>query len=333
MSRRRIPMSDDDIVHPSQGDVETVKFDQEEDEAEEVEEKSKKLRPKDIDQIADDDDKKKKMPPAGGTDLTEESLFFSIFEKDRVIINKAEAGAGFVGLLGFGALFLIASIFFIIENYFISMFTISIGLLVYVTGLNVVKLLQSSFTIFFSSKHLNANAASLQETLLHLKKVLRLKRNKEGEIVAGPVIPKQPIPLPDNPLTRDLKKIVESNQGFDYAEYIGHTYYLGCHELYDSSSSNFDFVSNAMPLFGLIGTIVGLIGMFDSLGADVTVESLTPQLALALKTTLYGAIFSSIYKIIGTRFEQRLKILDYDFESFCRALQVVIKNENTIEVH
>ena len=56
-----------------------------------------------------------------------------------------------------------------------------------------------------------------------------------------------------------------------------------------------------MPLFGLIGTIVGLIGMFDSLSADVTVEFVSPQLALALKTTLYGAIFSSIYKIIASR--------------------------------
>jgi len=88
-----------------------------------------------------------------------------------------------------------------------------------------------------------------------------------------------------------------------------------------------------MPLFGLIGTILGLIGMFDSLGADVTVESLSPQLALALKTTLYGAIFSSIYKIIGSRFEQRLKILDYDYETFCRALQVIIQNKNQIEVN
>jgi len=134
----------------------------------------KQLNPKDIDQ-------------------TEKSLFFSVFEKDRVIINKAEAGAGFTGLVGFGGLFFIATIFFITENYFISMFTISIGLLVYVTGLNVLKLLMSSFTIFFSSKHLNVHAASLQETLLNLKKILRMKRDKEGNIVAEPICPETPI--------------------------------------------------------------------------------------------------------------------------------------------
>ena len=72
--------------------------------------------------------------------------------------------------------------------------------------------------------------------------------------------------------------------------------------------------------------------MFDSLGADVTVEFLSPQLALALKTTLYGAVLSSIYKIIASRFEQRMNALDYDFETFCRAVQVLIENDIKIEV-
>ena len=87
-----------------------------------------------------------------------------------------------------------------------------------------------------------------------------------------------------------------------------------------------------MPLFGLIGTIVGLIAMFDSLGGNVTVEAVSPQLALALKTTLYGAIFSSLYKIIGSRFEQRQKFLEYDFDAFTRFLEVLITHKNTIEV-
>jgi biopolymer transport protein ExbB/TolQ len=86
-------------------------------------------------------------------------------------------------------------------------------------------------------------------------------------------------------------------------------------------------------LVGLMSVaIVGLIAMFDSLGGDVTVESLAPQLALALKTTLYGAVLSSVYKIMGSRFDQRLKALEYDFEVFSRALQVIIDNEVRVEV-
>ena len=87
-----------------------------------------------------------------------------------------------------------------------------------------------------------------------------------------------------------------------------------------------------MPLFGLIATIIGLIGMFESLGAEVTVEYLSPQLALALKTTLYGALLASVYKIIASRFDQRLKALDYDFDTFCRGLHVLIDNKAVVEV-
>jgi biopolymer transport protein ExbB/TolQ len=87
-----------------------------------------------------------------------------------------------------------------------------------------------------------------------------------------------------------------------------------------------------MPLFGLMGTVLGLIAMFDSLGSSATVEAIAPQLALALKCTLYGALFSSLYKISATRFEQRLKGLDYDFDTLCRALKVIFDNQAHVEV-
>ena len=72
--------------------------------------------------------------------------------------------------------------------------------------------------------------------------------------------------------------------------------------------------------------------MFDSLGSVVTVEALSPQFALALKTTLYGAVFATAYKLLATRFEQRQKALDYDFETLCRGLEVVLDNELVVEV-
>lgn len=265
-------------------------------------------------------------------DKTNKSMFFSTIKKSSLIVNQAAAGAGVAGLLGFAGLFLVASVFFVTENYFISMLTMSFGLLVYVAGTDIAKILVSSFTIFFSSKHLITKAAYLQETLAALRDVLQIQRNNKGEIKAGPVEQSSAVSLPDNPLVRDMQKVTESGKDFDYAEYVAHSYYVECHELYDYSNSSLDFVANSMPLFGLIGTIVGLIAMFDGLGGDVTVEALSPQLALALKTTLYGAIFSSVYKIIGSRFEQRISALDYDYETFCRALQVLIENKCEIEV-
>lgn len=263
---------------------------------------------------------------------TSKKGYFPFFNESTRAIKQSSAGAGFIGLIGFGVMLLVASVFFITENYFISMFTISVGLLIYVTGLDLVILAFSTFVIFFSSKHLNTRATSMQETIVALKNILNIKRGRDGSIAVGPINSNVSIVLPDNSLSRDIQELVSAGKSFDYAEFVAHSYYVECHELYESSSSNFDFVSATMPLFGLIGTIIGLIAMFDSLGSDVTVESLSPQLALALKTTLYGAIFSSIYKIIGTRFERRMVDLDYDYDSLCRALQVIIENKNSIEV-
>jgi len=272
------------------------------------------------------------MQPVAKQGAKSKSGFFPFFNKSTKVIKQSSAGAGFVGLIGFGVMIVVASVFFITENYFISMFTISIGLLIYVTGLEFIVLMFSTFIIFISSKHLNSRASSMQETLVALRNVLNIKRGRDGSIAVGPVDSNIPIVLPDNSLSRDIQELVSVEKSFDYAEFVAHSYYVECHELYESSNANYDFVSGAMPLFGLIGTIIGLIAMFDSLGSDVTVESLSPQLALALKTTLYGAIFSSLYKIIGVRFERRMVDLDYDYDTFCSALQVVIENKNTIEV-
>lgn len=260
------------------------------------------------------------------------SGFFPIFNKGTKEVRQSSAGAGFIGLVGFFAMLLVASVFFITENYFISMFTISIGLFIYVAGTDLIILAFSTFIIFFSSKHLNNRATAMQETVVALKNILNIKRGRDGSVAVGPVDSNVAIELPDNMLSRDIQELVASQQNFQYAEYVAHSYYQDCHELYESSNSNFDFVSATMPLFGLIGTIIGLIAMFDSLGSDVTVESLSPQLALALKTTLYGAIFSSFYKIIGTRFERRMVDLDYDYDAFCRALQVIVENRNRVEI-
>ena len=245
-------------------------------------------------------------------------------------IDQANAGAGFIGLIGFAGLFFVSIIFFVTENFFIAMFAISLALLIYVTGLDLARLIVSSITIFISSKHVVPKASYLQETFLALKSILTIRRDKKGNVVIGTIETDDDLILPDNSLSRDVKQVIDDEKGFDYVEYVVHSYYVECHELYESSNSNLEFVSSSMPLFGLIGTIVGLIAMFDSLGSDVTVESLAPQLALALKTTLYGAIFSSVYKIIATRFERRMTDLDYDYDTFCRALYVIVENGNKI---
>jgi biopolymer transport protein ExbB/TolQ len=260
------------------------------------------------------------------------SGFFEVLNKSTLAMSKKAAGAGVVGLVGFAAILAVSALFFITENFFIAMLGVSLALLVYATGAEIGKLMLSSMTVFFSSRHLTPKAAQLQETLAALEDILTLRRDRDGELRVGPVDKGARVRLPDNPLVRDLVTMQERRKPYEYAEYIVHSYYVECQELYDHSAAHLDFVSGAMPLFGLMGTVLGLISMFDSLGSAVTVEAIAPQLALALKCTLYGVLYSAAYKINATRFEQRLKALDYDYDTLCRALKVLFDNEAVIEV-
>ncbi len=266
------------------------------------------------------------------TEPERQSEFFEVLNKSRLAVSKKSAGAGVVGLVGFFLLLGVSAVFFVTENFLIALFGASLSLLIYATGAEIGKLLLSTITMFFSSRHLTPKAAQVQETLAALEEVLTLRRNREGEVRVGPVEPGMKVRLPDNALVRDLVTVQERKKTYDYAEYVVHSYYVECQELYDHAGAHLDFVSGSMPLFGLMGTVLGLISMFDSLGSVATVEAIAPQLALALKCTLYGALLSSLYKIAATRFEQRLKGLDYDFDTLCRALKVIFENQAVIEV-
>jgi biopolymer transport protein ExbB/TolQ len=258
--------------------------------------------------------------------------FFDVLNRSRLAVSRKAAGAGVVGLVGFLLLITVAGVFFVTENYFVAMGLASLALLAYATGTEIGKLLLSTITMFFSSRHLTPKAAQLQETLAALEDSLMMRRDREGELRVGPMEKNTRVRLPDNPLVRDLVSVQERKKSYEYAEYVAYSYYVECQELYDHAGAHLDFVSGSMPLFGLMGTVLGLIGMFESLGGTATIDAIAPQLALALKNTLYGALFSAFYKIAATRFEQRLKGLDYDFDTLCRALKILFDNQAIIEV-
>jgi chemotaxis protein MotA len=247
-------------------------------------------------------------------------------------LGEASAGAGILGLLGFAAVFLVALVFFVTESYFLSMSLIAVALLIYVAGSEFGKLMVSSLTIFFSSKHLIRNATHVQETAAELRRFLHMRKDDTGNIKSGPIEAGAKVKLPDNPLVRDIQAVLKREKGKEYAEYVAHQYYVDCRELYDHFHAHYVFVAGVMPLFGLIGTVIGLIGMFDTLGANTSVENLSPQLALALETTLYGAILASVFTIIGSRFDQRIKALEYDYDILVHGLDVLVENQAVIEV-
>lgn len=253
-------------------------------------------------------------------------------ESSGLALGEGSAGAGVIGLIGFIVTFLVALVFFVAETYWLSMVLIALALLIYVAGAEIGKVLLGSLTVFFSSKHLIREAAHLQDTVAELRRILHMRKDEAGNIKAGPIEKGAKVKLPDNPLVRDLQAVMRREKGKPYAEYVGHEYYVDCRELYDHFHAHFEFVANVMPLFGLIGTVLGLIGMFDTLGSNTSVENLSPQLALALQATLYGAILASLFTIIASRFDQRIKALEYDYDILVQGLDVLVDNEAVIEV-
>lgn len=54
----------------------------------------------------------------------------------------------------------------------------------------------------------------------------------------------------------------------------------------------FGFMAKAAPSFGLVGTLIGLINLLRGLGDSMSPETLGPSMAVALITTLYGALMA-----------------------------------------
>jgi biopolymer transport protein ExbB/TolQ len=247
-------------------------------------------------------------------------------------LGGASAGAGALGLFGAAAVFAIAILFFVAESYFVAMLLVSFALLVYVAGGELGTLIRSSLTIFFSGRHLIRNAVHLQDTVVALRAFLTMKRDDQGWIKVGPIEAGTKAKLPDNPLVREIAAVLKRKKGKEYAEYVAHQYYVDCRELYDHLHAHLEFVANVMPLFGLIGTVIGLIGMFDRLGSNTSVENLAPELAISLQCTLFGAILASVYMSAASRFDQRIKALEYDYDILVHALDVLVDNAADIEV-
>lgn len=248
------------------------------------------------------------------------------------LAHDTGASAGALGLLIAIAVFAGAIVFFVAESYFLSMLLVSFALLTYVAGGEMRKLVQSSLTVFFSSRHVVENAVHLSNTVAAMRKALYMKRDDQGNIKLGPIDEGAPIKLPDNPLVRELQSVLRHKKGQEYTEYVAHHYYVDCRERYDHFHAHLEFVANVMPLFGLIGTVIGLIGMFDRLGSNTSVENLAPELAISLQCTLFGAILASVYLSAASRFEQRIKALEYDYEILVHGLDVLVRHNAHIEV-
>ncbi len=72
-----------------------------------------------------------------------------------------------------------------------------------------------------------------------------------------------------------------------------------------SSASIYRTMANLSPAYGIIGTLIGLIAMMQSMGSDIS--NIGPQMAVALTTTLYGILFANVLFLpIAIKVEKRI---------------------------
>jgi len=73
-----------------------------------------------------------------------------------------------------------------------------------------------------------------------------------------------------------------------------------------SSAGIYRTMAKFSPAYGIIGTLIGLVGMMQSMGSSVA--RLGPHMAVALTTTLYGILMANLFYLpIAVKVEKRIE--------------------------
>ena len=230
---------------------------------------------------------------------------------ERSHLNRKTAGAGIVGaavmfLLLIGAMFLALA-----NSFFLSMLLCAIAILIYLSGTQIYTIIYDSFKIFVTHRHIVSSANELIRLQNWLDKTLK------GEDASMD--------------QSELQSYVEEkiNSDADEAEKIKTEiekyYFSNAHEHYSYNAYILEFTGNVMPLFGLIGTVFGLIQTFATLDENVSISDLGPSIGLAMQTTLFAAILSVLFKVMASRFRQQIHVLEYAFEEVLKSVELLGK--------
>ena len=86
-------------------------------------------------------------------------------------------------------------------------------------------------------------------------------------------------------------------------------------------------MANTAPAFGMVGTLVGLIIMLDTMGSDPA--SLGPALAVALCTTLYGVLLARLLLMpAAQKLQQRQEIMRFRNELMAEGLALLAERNS-----
>jgi len=90
-------------------------------------------------------------------------------------------------------------------------------------------------------------------------------------------------------------------------------------------------MASIAPAFGMIGTLVGLIIMLDTMGADIT--KIGPGMALAILTTLYGVMMAQLlFKPAAEKYQQRQEIFRFRNNLIAEGFIMISAGANPLKI-
>lgn len=109
----------------------------------------------------------------------------------------------------------------------------------------------------------------------------------------------------DNEFLRDGLQMLVDGYTKEELEEILNNRIQQYHDQESNAAGIYRTMSTLSPAFGIIGTLIGLIAMMQSMGSDIA--GIGPAMATALTTTLYGALFANMFFMpIATKVERRV---------------------------
>ncbi len=99
-------------------------------------------------------------------------------------------------------------------------------------------------------------------------------------------------------------------------------------ERHDMARSLFEFMGMAAPAMGMIGTLIGLVQMLQNLDDPSTIG---PAMAVAMLTTLYGALVANLVCIpIADKLKDRTKVESSNMRLIIEGMESIVKGENAM---
>lgn len=242
---------------------------------------------------------------------------------DERKINTFHAGAGWKGIMIFVPAAFAAFLLYRAESYGFMMLLLAFGLWGYLAGSQIINMIWDILKTLVITQHITAPTSDIITTNQIFRDNEQTLFTKEDfEIDFDKAKDSKLVPLLSKSLKEDQFHDAETLNNI-----LQHSVYSIAHEHYSYNISILEFIGNAMPLFGLAGTVAGLIETLKGINDNISISDLTGSVSIAMETTLWGALLAIIFKVIASRFKIQREALDYDFEELENHIENFFKQD------